>query len=208
MNAIRRSAAVLAAGALLALAACGGENPATRPVELKEPTWDIGSEPSDGGGKSDGGGEPTKAAPDIPPPDPKDFPGMDQKTDEGAEQATRYYIQIMFWAQQTDGVDRFSQLFRDSCENCASILEHAVRRRDAKRFWSKVETKIHECDQVYSSPTEKEFHCNITIGPHSEASLDDGSTKNHGPLDMLIAVNMKWDHRGWLAAAYGSKRVR
>ena len=131
---IRRGAAVLAAGALLTLTACGGENPAARPVELKEPTWDIGSEPSDGGGKSDGDGDPTQTVPNIPPPDPRDFPGMDQKTDEGAEQAARYFITIAFCALQTGGAEKFEPLFNENCKNCATILADINKIKNTKQY--------------------------------------------------------------------------
>ena len=101
----RRLFSAAAAGALLlGLAACGDttDGPATAPPP------DLGiAAPSDGGGDpapSDGGGEQTDPsaddAPDIPPPDPADFAGMDENTPEGAEQAFRYYIAVSMWADR------------------------------------------------------------------------------------------------------------
>src|SRR5690625_6346354 len=76
------AAAVLALGA----AACGhgGDGPVTTPPPA------LGSDASDGGGSdpdpSDGGGaeteEPTAAAPDIPAPDPADYPRPEEHTSE------------------------------------------------------------------------------------------------------------------------------
>ncbi len=125
MGTVRRSAAVLAAGALLALVACGGENPASRPTEHEEPIPNISSQPSDGGGESDNGGdEPTQAAPNIPPPDPNDFPGMDQKTDEGTEQAARYSIQVASWAHQTGNSATYTTLYHEDCRSCPKLLRN------------------------------------------------------------------------------------
>ena len=90
----RLLSAAAACTLLLGLAACGegGDGPVTTPP----PTIDI-SGPSDGGGDdgaaSDGGGDDASpsAAPEVPAPDPADYPGMDENTPEGAEQAFRYY---------------------------------------------------------------------------------------------------------------------
>src|SRR5690625_5350400 len=95
------AAAVLALGA----AACGN----VRDAPVTTPAPALGSNASDGGGSdpdpSDGGGaeteEPTAAAPDNPAPEPADYPGMDEETPEGAEQALRYYIAVVYWGYQT-----------------------------------------------------------------------------------------------------------
>src|SRR5690625_2609360 len=115
------AAAVLALGA----AACGhgGDGPVTTPPPA------LGSDASDGGGSdpdpSDGGGaeteEPTAAAPDIPAPDPADYPGMDEETPEGAEQALRYYIAVVYWGYQTGDTETLETLYSDNCEQCLDI---------------------------------------------------------------------------------------
>src|SRR5699024_3756122 len=102
----RRLLSAAAAGALLlGIAACGDQT--DEPVTTAPPSIDVAGPRDDGGDSSpsDGGGseatEPTAQAPDIPPPDPADFAGMDEHTEEGAEQAFRYYIAVSVWAHQT-----------------------------------------------------------------------------------------------------------
>ena len=197
MNAIRRSAAVLAAGALLALAACGGDSPAARPSAPKEPAPSIASEPSNGGGKSDGGGEPTKAAPNIPPPDPKDFPGMDQKTDKGAEQAARHYIQVLYWAHQTDGGYLLEELSEPSCKFCLTQKKNVEKIRDEGELWGRRYVDIRKCIKVLDRGDTKEHHCAADIYD----GTDDGSKKLHesstpgGQQD--IAVRTSWKGGKW-----------
>src|SRR5690625_1958241 len=125
------AAAVLALGA----AACG--NGADGPVTTPPPA--LRSDASDGGGSdpdpSDGGGaeteEPTAAAPDIPAPDPADYPGMNEETPEGAEQALRYYIAVMYWSYQTRDANELEKLHTDTCERC---LERTHEDRKSTRL--------------------------------------------------------------------------
>ncbi len=202
MGVVRRSAAVVVAGVLLVLAACGGENPAARPVELKEPTWDSGSEPSDGGGKSDGGGEATKAVPDIPPPDPKDFPGMDQKTDEGAEQAARYFLHVTYWAHQTDGLAKYDALILEDCQKCQAIREDIQGRGKARSFWSKTEVALGVCSLMYSEQDLREYHCYTTLSPHFEPAFPGEPAEDVGKLELATGVQLKWVDRKWLVSGY------
>src|SRR5699024_10334539 len=112
-------------GLVLGLAACGdgGDGPVTTPPP------DLGNGASDGGGSqgdpSDGGGETEPddgeteetevAAPDVPAPDPADYPGMDEETPEGAEQAFRYYIAVVYWGYQTGDTETLETLHTENC---------------------------------------------------------------------------------------------
>src|SRR5699024_991460 len=132
------AAAVLALGA----AACGhgGDGPVTTPPPA------LGSDASDGGGSdpdpSDGGGaeteEPTAAAPDIPAPDPADYPGMDEETPEGAEQALRYYIAVVYWGYQTGDTETLEGLHQNSCETCLGFGDEISELGQAGSYWKTV----------------------------------------------------------------------
>ena len=204
MNAIRRSAAVLAAGVLLALAACGGDSPAASPGAPEEPTPSIASEPSDESGQSDGGGEPTKAVPDIPPPDPKDFPGMDQKTDEGAEQAARYFFHVLYWAHQTDGLDEFDALVLKDCKGCKKARKIIKSRADAKSFWSETEVRVGLCGLKYSDEDTREYHCYTTLSAHYEPAYPSEPAEDVKEAKIVTGVQLKWKNDRWLARAFGA----
>lgn len=140
----RRILASAAAAALtFGLAACGdgGDGPVTTPppdIGIDAPSDGGGDDPSDGGGSasSDGGGGPTAAAPDIPAPDPADYPGMDQNTPEGAEQATRYFVALMFWGYQTGETTELDKLYTSKCGTC-SVNSHNISELDRLgEYWS------------------------------------------------------------------------
>src|SRR5699024_4287617 len=132
------AAAVLALGA----AACGhgGDGPVTTPPPA------LGSDASDGGGSdpdpSDGGGaeteEPTAAAPDIPAPDPADYPWMDDETTEGAEQALRYYNAVVYWGYQTGDTESLEGLNQNSYETCLGFGNEISELGQAGSYWKTV----------------------------------------------------------------------
>src|SRR5699024_991459 len=100
----RRILPALAAAVLaLRAAACGhgGDGPVTTPPPA------LGSDAGDGGGSdpdpSDGGGaeteEPTAAAPDIPAPDPADYPSSEGRSCPD-EACPHWLPQCSHWALQ------------------------------------------------------------------------------------------------------------
>ncbi len=202
MGLVRRSAAIVASSVLLMLAACGGENPAARPSSSEEPTLSVASEPSDGGGKGDSGGEPTETVPDIPPPDPKDFPGMDQKTDEGAEQAARYFFHVLYWAHQTDGVAEYDQLVFRGCKGCKRARAVITARTEAKSFWSKTEVKVDSCDLKYSDEDTREYHCRMAFSAHFEPAYPGEPAEEVDQTVIATGAHLKWRNGKWMALGF------
>src|SRR5699024_4663784 len=112
------------------------------PVTAAPPSIDVAG-PSDDGGErspSDRGGpeptQPTAQAPDIPPPDPAYFAGMDEHTPEGAEQALRYYIAVSMWAHQTGNDAPLSELESGDCEGCTFLNEDVAQIQKSGLYWS------------------------------------------------------------------------
>ena len=157
----RRGARVLAASAalMLALSACGGDEPPDNGLDGTMPDLSTNS---DNGGASDNGGTDNTAASDaggdsgsddlaasIPAPDPADYPGMDQNTPEGAEQAFKYYIAVLIWAHQTGDTQTLSELSTDNCSKCTSLIDEVDAISSEASYWSttgfdETGTAIHE----------------------------------------------------------------
>ncbi|WP_422117185.1 DUF6318 family protein [Brachybacterium sp. UNK5269] len=140
----RRLLAAAAAGALLlGLAACDdGEEGA---VTTAPPSVSV-SAPSDGGGEpapSDGGGtgtdDPTAAAPHIPPPDPADYAGMDEKSETGAVQAFRHYVATAMWAHQTGEDSQLASLQTETCEGCSDFNAEIPALKKQGKYWGEFE---------------------------------------------------------------------
>ena len=195
----RLLSAAAACTLLLGLASCGegGDGPVTTPP----PEIDI-SAPSDGGGEtgtSDDGGDEgdTNAAPDVPAPDPADYPGMDENTAEGAEQAFRYYIAVVYWSHETGDTNALSPLYRDSCGSCSEMVEevHALREDDG--LWSGVTIA-----DVWSDPHDSEsFDSEVSYGFKLEVEdrpLEEGGVRSDGATEMTAIAGLDWSDGQWV----------
>lgn len=201
----RRILAPVAAAALaFGLVACGdtGGGTVTTPppsINIGGGSDDGGAEPSDGGGEaSDGGGDSTVAAPDIPAPDPADYPGMDQNTPEGAEQAFKYYIAMMTWGYQTGEYSQFSELHSDSCETCLLNEENIREFAKVKRYWGP--TTIEPLGAI----TEDSPNYDIEVGyifslsEHTEPSSNDNGNDVEPEKEYSAIAGMNWVNDRWI----------
>lgn len=193
----------LAATALaLGLTACGnGGNPVTTPPPA------LGNDASDGGGAesspSDGGGaateEPTAAAPDVPAPDPADYPGMDEETPEGAEQAARYFVAMMFWGFQSGETEILASLYSSKCGVCKENADTINEMASAGEFWS--ETSLKDAE-ISVDPPNGEYNTiigySVLASPHSEPNLDSGTRADVPELQFLFGVGLNWNDGRWI----------
>ncbi|AXK44744.1 DUF6318 family protein [Brachybacterium saurashtrense] len=193
----RRLLSTVATGALLlGLAACGDPNPGA----VTTPPPDIGIDaPSDGGGKSsDGGDEPTAEAPDIPPPDPADYEGMDQNTPEGAEQAFRYYIAVSIWAHQTGDDSALERLEGEDCGGCDVLNDDVTPIRENGLYWSELTrfdtgTAIHE-----SSTFDHEIGYVFTLESHKRPNEDFTESILVSDVEYVTIGGMDWEGEVWI----------
>lgn len=198
----RRLLSAAAAGALLlSLAACGDAGQET--VTTPPPSIDIDA-PSDGGGDpepSDGGDEtdePTAATPDIPPPDPAEYAGMDEQTPEGAEQAFRYYIAVSIWAHQTGDVEILSTLHSSTCTGCSEFNGDIPDLRDDNLLWSAAEISNPEVSLETSSNHEHEVRYKFTLGSHSRPNNENTERVELESLDFDSAGGLNWQSDRWI----------
>ena len=121
---------------------------------------------------SDGGGEQTDPsaddAPDIPPPDPADFAGMDENTPEGAEQAFRYYIAVLNWSRQTGNTERISELHSDSCTKCIELTNSIEDYATRGEYWQEASIDDVGTKSFNSSNYEVEIGYVFIIDEHVE----------------------------------------
>ena len=198
----RRLLSTAAAGALLlGLAACGdGED---GPVTTAPPELGI-SGPSDGGGDadpSDGGGaeqeEPSAAAPDIPPPDPADYAGMDKNTEDGAIQAFRYYIAVSMWAHQTGDDTELMELQTDSCEGCPGFNAELPKLQEQGKYWSEFTVTDVHIGAHDSTNYDLEIGYAFTLPIHTRPSPEDGERTEYEPVEYLAVGGMTWNSGEW-----------
>ena len=206
----RRLLSAAAAGALLlGLTACGeGEE---GPVTTAPPEIGVNG-PSDGGGDtdpSDGGGgqteEPTAEAPDIPPPDPADYAGMDENTEDGATQAFRYYIAMSMWAHQTGDDSTLLALQSDSCGGCTALNEELPKLQATDTYWSAFEIIEVEVTPHTSKKFDFEIGYSFTIPEHTRPDPDNGAPIEYNPIEYNTVGGMTWSSDGWTVGGLNSK---
>lgn len=206
----RRLLSTAAAGALLlGLAACGdGED---GPATTAPPELGISS-PSDGGGDaepSDGGGaeqeEPSAAAPDIPPPDPADYAGMDKNTEDGAIQAFRYYIAVSMWAHQTGDDTELMELQTDSCEGCPGFNAELPKLQELGSYWSEFTVKDVKVTPHTSENFDYEIGYSFTVPDHRRPDPKTGEAIEIDPVEYTTVGGLTWTPRGWIVGGLNAK---
>jgi len=194
----RLLSAAAACTLLLGLAACGegGDGPVTTPP----PSIDI-SGSSDGGGDdgaaSDGGGDDasSSAAPEVPAPDPADYPGMDENTNEGAVQAFRFYIATVYQAHSTGDSAPLAGMYRETCESCAGLEQDVQELEQGDDLWPA--TTIVD---VWSDPYESEsFDVEVSYGFRlSTDGRSNGGGDSEDPTAMTAIAGMDWEDGRWV----------
>lgn len=204
----RRLAAPAALAVLtLGLAACAGDD-GTGPVTEAPPTLVDNDDVSDGGGGSDGGGSEasdgggsTEAAPDIPAPDPDDYPGMDEETPEGAEQAFQYYMDVAWWSHQTGESELLDSLATENCGVCSDAVDDVKEMREEGAYWSEFETEITEIEAHDADGQEGADYVVTYVAvnsSHSEPDFSSGDTEEVPDKRYMIAAGLVWNDGAWL----------
>lgn len=204
----RRLAAPAALAVLtLGLAACAGDD-GTGPVTEAPPTLIDNDDASDGGGGSDGGGSEasdgggsTEAAPDIPAPDPDDYPGMDEETPEGAEQAFKYFMDMGWWGHQTGSSETLRGLSTENCLVCNNALDDIDQLAANGEYWSEFETNVVSVSSQEAPNEETSSYVVSYIadnGEHQEPNENFDGEIEVPAQRYYIAAGMAWVDGKWL----------
>ena len=197
----RLLSAAAACTLLLGLAACGegGDGPVTTPP----PSIDI-SGSSDGGGDdgaaSDGGGDEASpsAAPDVPAPDPADYPGMDENTPEGAEQAFRYYIAVSMWTHRTGDDKVLRSLEGQGCTGCAELNSDLPKLQEAGSYWGEYSLKDDQIEVYPGDNFDQEVSYSFILSEHLEPDVEAGGSKQVSETEYVTTGGMVWSNDMWI----------
>ncbi|HEX7351051.1 MAG TPA: DUF6318 family protein [Brachybacterium sp.] len=184
----------------MGLAACNGgsEGPVTTPppeIDIGQ-SDDGGAEPSDGGGADGGSAE---AAPDIPAPDPADYPGMDEETPEGAEQAFKYFWAVALWGHQTGESDDLATLGADECGSCGSMVEDIEDIKSSGSYWSSADLEDVSIEEDGSwEDYDSVVTYSFTIDEHVEPAADGGAATEVPKQGVTAVGALSWQDDSWL----------
>src|SRR5690606_27354382 len=199
----RLLSAAAACTLLLGLVACGEEEGA---VSTPPPVIDIGG-PSDGGGDavaSDGGGdeESPSEAPAVAAPNPADYPGMDEQTEEGAQQFTRYFFAMLIWGFQTGEYEQIEELYLDSCAVCEAHVESIREYQKLGVAWTPVQLEDVALEPMDPAGSNFEYvsHYETIVSEHIEPSIDGGPQAKAPALHFKFQTGLEWENGGWVVS--------
>lgn len=137
-------------------------------------------------------------APTVPAPDPADFPGKDEHTEEGAKQAVRYYWAMLVWGFQTGDSSALESLSSPDCANCQSNLESIQFANENGKLWS---TASINDESIYTSePGNYEMVVQYTfvVGEHREPDFEADSVESVPATVYSTANGVSWSGAHWI----------
>lgn len=139
------------------------------------------------------------AVPDVPKPDPADYPGMDQHTDEGAAQAYRYYMAVLVWSYQTGDVSELGSLGADSCESCRQNLDAIAKNATGGDLWGPSVITDVELEAVASPKNDFEIIYNFVVDETRESSGEGPAATS---ISYMSVGALNWMDGAWLVTDF------
>lgn len=200
-SAAHRSIGLLACLALAAgLTACTGKDAAdgettTTAAASSSP---APASPSDSGGTESTSAPATIAAPDVPAPDPRDYPGMNEQTEQGAQQTFRYFWALVIYGYQTGDVSGVQSVSTDNCTYCRGVIEEIEQNALESRFWGRapiVDSVLRTVDS--SDPNRIGVGYGFTISAHEVTDPANGngseSEEMIGTVSTMVWIDDAWE---------------
>lgn len=191
----RRAVVAVSVGALtLALAACdpGAAEPTATPSSVAPST----SEASTSAAPTE---EPTSAAPEVPAPNPADFPGMDQQTEDGAKQAYAFFWETYRFAMVTGDSQPFANQFTPDCNWCIAISNEITSNGS---IWKSATVTASELDAYVVGEGHFEVYTVLDVDPEwSSADFDNGREDRLRGGRYVAGSNVIWLDGSWKVAS-------
>ncbi|MCG7426334.1 DUF6318 family protein [Helcobacillus sp. ACRRO] len=219
---LRRSFSTAAAALMLTVSAAGCASKDEPPVITPKPEPSAGAPASDAGGDgsvaSDGGGgaaaKPTDAAIDksqLPPenrdlkaPDPKDYPGFYEESQDGQIAALHFYLDAMYYFEATGDDAPVRLVVNDSeCSACMSARAKINERIKAGKYASERRVVVLEKDYVRAGDKEGPYLDVET--PPGRVVTSDGVMEEIAGKHFAFAALMEWDGKNWKLLSIASE---
>ncbi|MDO5644547.1 MAG: DUF6318 family protein [Dermabacter sp.] len=200
----KRLAAVVAIAAL-GLTACTADGE----KESSGQGSDSGAS-SDAGGASDGGGidgggneEPDEFAMPteneaLQPPDPANYPGMELQNDEGAKQATRFFIDALYYGHATGDTVPLESVSTTDCTVCSEAINKIHERTQTEESF--IVGYAIEIQELYLVTPDEAGLTTVYYafyeGP-TERRFKDRPSESHEGRNMHAFADLKFQDEGW-----------
>lgn len=178
----------LAGAFLLSLAACsgGGGDASASGSAAPSSAASSSAAPSSSG---------TATTPAMAAPDPKDFPGMDEKTEDGAKQAYRYFIRTYLYMRVTGDSAPLEAMATDDCEWCTEVATNVKESGPPWRSFDITDQAI-DLDPIKSNRTVIFYDFSISVESRGSTTEKERS-EDREPQDLRVASNLRWAESQW-----------
>lgn len=135
-------------------------------------------------------------APTVPAPDPADFPGKDEHTEEGAKQSFAYYWANAIYANQTGDTGPIEALSLESCTACDEYESSVQDRLEDGTLWPATDIAL-----VTLEMSEDPDHEHVVLYEFSVTQLE---SENEESSSTYVTVGgLEWADNGWKIAEFG-----
>lgn len=138
------------------------------------------------------------SAPAVAAPDPADYPGMDQQTEEGAKQAFRFFWASYLSGYEGGGTSAFSSTFDPSCSYCLAAREDLETHDQHASYWSDADIEDLELSLNSFSESEAVVTYVYRLSGHSEPSEDYSTRIDEPETVYATAGRLVWQGNKWL----------
>jgi hypothetical protein len=194
---IIRSRRLAALGAVVFLVSCNGDAdaPATLP--------DITTSPSPTAVLTDAPGPATDVDPPVEPDDAHEYSA------EGVEAFTRYAIDVINYAYQTNDVSLLQEIMTDNCQTCANTVRNVGERAAKEERVVGGELIVEEILAV--GPSEAVLAgsvADVTITASRTLDASDSEISSRPEEQLQLVFTFTWEEDEWSidAISYGADR--
>lgn len=136
-------------------------------------------------------------APEVPVPNPADFPGMEQQTEEGAKQAFRYFWAALLYGYATGDSRPFVDLSSVDCKYCASARGDIEALRDRDEYWDPVTLVDDNSQSVLAADSSALVIYEFRVPEHTEPGDTAGSRTHEAEVAHKSAGKLQWTGGRW-----------
>ncbi|MGQ4575344.1 DUF6318 family protein [Dermabacteraceae bacterium P7006] len=141
------------------------------------------------------------------PPDPTDFPGMNENTDAGAIQTLKYWDTAYNYAAATGNISYAQKYSAKECESCKSALDNVVTKHK-KGDYAKTLISDYTDQGKADLPEGKTYYLRADYRDYLDISKEFPAGKKIDKFPYLLAAYMAYREEGWVITEIGYKEGR
>lgn len=135
---------------------------------------------------------PRQTPPPVDPPDPADFPGMEEQTEDGAQQAFAYYWAVAITANQSGDTSALAQLGAESCDACAQYVDQVTERVEKDQLWPPATVTTEVLEKYEDTDID-----NVVLYRFTVTFEEQEGKRTPDPASYVSVGGLEWTDGGW-----------